>query len=171
MCLPIRREEFIISENRMMNSCCEQMGERWFSTLIHLLMMNSMMNCRPNPFKIHRFPHFPKTEKVPIYGTFPMAHPARFERATFRLGGGRSILLSYGCRRCICAAGAHQLYYYTRPGRDCQRRPGFFLRLIRRRDRCGKALHWCRSSPARPHAAGAPSGQGSQGSPRPGGWR
>ena len=26
-----------------------------------------------------------------------LAHPARFERATFRLGGGRSILLSYGC--------------------------------------------------------------------------
>ena len=25
-----------------------------------------------------------------------MALPARFERATFRLGGGRSILLSYG---------------------------------------------------------------------------
>ena len=26
-----------------------------------------------------------------------MAHPARFERAAFRLGGERSILLSYGC--------------------------------------------------------------------------
>ena len=25
-----------------------------------------------------------------------LAHPARFERATFRLGGGRSIRLSYG---------------------------------------------------------------------------
>ncbi len=25
-----------------------------------------------------------------------LARPARFERATFRLGGGRSILLSYG---------------------------------------------------------------------------
>ena len=29
--------------------------------------------------------------------TAVLASPARFERATFRLGGGRSILLSYGC--------------------------------------------------------------------------
>lgn len=28
--------------------------------------------------------------------TAVLASPARFERATFRLGGGRSILLSYG---------------------------------------------------------------------------
>ena len=28
--------------------------------------------------------------------TIFLASPARFERATFRLGGGRSILLSYG---------------------------------------------------------------------------
>ena len=27
-----------------------------------------------------------------------LALPARFERATFRLGGGRSILLSYGSK-------------------------------------------------------------------------
>ena len=26
-----------------------------------------------------------------------MAHPKEFESPTFRLGGGRSILLSYGC--------------------------------------------------------------------------
>ena len=35
-------------------------------------------------------------EKPNGFGGF-LAHPARFERATFRLGGGRSILLSYGC--------------------------------------------------------------------------
>ena len=34
-----------------------------------------------------------------------MAHPARFERATFRLGGGRSILLSYGCTKHILLYG------------------------------------------------------------------
>ena len=29
---------------------------------------------------------------------FSMAHPARFELTACRLGGGRSILLSYGCK-------------------------------------------------------------------------
>ena len=36
-----------------------------------------------------------KTDK-PIGGLSVLARPARFERATFRLGGERSILLSYG---------------------------------------------------------------------------
>ena len=36
---------------------------------------------------------------------FCLAHPARFERATFRLGGGRSILLSYGCTKHILLYG------------------------------------------------------------------
>ena len=36
--------------------------------------------------------------------TAVLASPARFERATFRLGGGRSILLSDGdiCQRLFC---------------------------------------------------------------------
>ena len=35
-----------------------------------------------------------------------MAFPARFERAAFRLGGERSILLSYGNKAASTAAGA-----------------------------------------------------------------
>ena len=31
------------------------------------------------------------------YKWFHLAHPARFELTAYRLGGGRSILLSYGC--------------------------------------------------------------------------
>ena len=34
--------------------------------------------------------------KPPLWVVFPLASPARFERAAFRLGGERSILLSYG---------------------------------------------------------------------------
>ena len=41
-------------------------------------------------------PNMKNPENSTFSGLF-LAHPARFERATFRLGGGRSILLSYGC--------------------------------------------------------------------------
>ena len=37
-----------------------------------------------------------KRKTTTIYGGL-YAHPARFERAAFRLGGECSILLSYGC--------------------------------------------------------------------------
>ena len=53
------------------------------------------------------------------YGVF-VAHPARFERAAFRLGGERSILLSYGCMRpcrahgLLCHDGALLSRYFCR---------------------------------------------------------
>ena len=37
-----------------------------------------------------------------------MAHPPRFERGTYRLEGGCSIQLSYGCLQPILAAGARE---------------------------------------------------------------
>ena len=37
------------------------------------------------------------TQKAAREGCFCVAHPKGFEPLTYRLGGGRSILLSYGC--------------------------------------------------------------------------
>ena len=56
-----------------------------------------------------------------------MASPARFERATFRLGGERSILLSYGemgmclfCRGAAESVGLTAKYYNNKSEGDCQ---------------------------------------------------
>ena len=45
-----------------------------------------------------------------------MAFPARFERAAFRLGGGRSIQLSYGNMMGVSA----RVGIMSRGGQDCQ---------------------------------------------------
>ena len=61
--------------------------------------------------------------------TAVLASPARFERATFRLGGGRSILLSYGDiyqqlfylifeKESITLCGRDEIYLETAPGTD-----------------------------------------------------
>ena len=46
-----------------------------------------------------------KTAKLLHFAAF-LASPARFERTAFRLGGERSILLSYGNKAAVRAAGA-----------------------------------------------------------------
>ena len=54
-------------------------------------------------------------QKPPSRVVLSLASPARFERAAFRLGGERSILLSYGDRYAVVALPktAHGKRNYT----------------------------------------------------------
>ena len=54
-----------------------------------------------------------------------LAHPARFERAAFRLGGERSILLSYGRNN----------VYYATVFAACQARRGKTIRFAHSADK------------------------------------